>query len=163
VEAVVSMTRSDLPHVERLAPDTQRAAVDAMWRAWSRAEREVVLSDDAACPVAYVATMAELLEAALAAVDRPHRARTDIGTDAGAYQCAEYRDGDDSGALQWMPCGEPDGHAAHRWSRERWAAFRFCSGRPLTDAEFLAMHPLPVPSAFVEAGMDKLDRGAPGV
>lgn len=62
----MSMTRSDLPNVGKLAPEVQRQAVDEMWRAWNRGELHG--QGPGFCPLSYVATFAEMLEAALGVV-----------------------------------------------------------------------------------------------
>lgn len=63
----MSMQRSDLPNVSSLSRMQQRRATDAMWRAFWKGEPSLV--PDAlrteVCPLSYVATMAEMLEAAL--------------------------------------------------------------------------------------------------
>jgi hypothetical protein len=67
----MGMTRSDLPNVRELPPDVQRKAVDEMWRAYAKAEPSG-LSESVrahhACPISYVATITEMLEAGLAAI-----------------------------------------------------------------------------------------------
>lgn len=155
----MSIPRSDLPRVSALPVDAQRRAVDAMWTAYRVAERA---GDPAeTCPVSWVATMAEMLEAALAAVDRPLRWRTDDerpGVDHGAHQTRPASAGDGT-LLEWQPCGEPDPHPPHCWSRAGWTTWRFCAGYGLTDAEFLAMHPLPVPHAFTDAALAERSGG----
>lgn len=128
------MRRSDLPHVGALAPDVQRAAVDAMWRAYCHAEGDP--RADGPCPLTWVATFAEVLEASLAAVARPLRWRTDHHGDAGAPETRPAYPDDEH--LERQSCGEPDEHPPHAWSREQWTTWRLCAGYALSDAAFLA-------------------------
>jgi hypothetical protein len=62
----MSMTRSDLPRVNAL-PDHGAAAIEAMWQAWAKAEYKELVG--CPCPVSFVATFAEMLEATLEALN----------------------------------------------------------------------------------------------
>lgn len=55
----MSMPRTDLPHVSRLDPPVAHEAVEAMGRAYDKAENTTT-------GISYTATWVEMLEAALA-------------------------------------------------------------------------------------------------
>lgn len=83
----MSMQRSDLPHVAKLAPEVQRQAIDAMWRAYLRAEKSTLegpYANYTICPPSYVATMVEILEAALETLDPFTMVRAELGLGSGA-------------------------------------------------------------------------------
>jgi hypothetical protein len=98
----MSMRRSDLPHVTALDDTTQRMAVDAMWRAYNKAELRGQ-APDTTCPMSYVATMVEMLEAALNVVqelDFPGQAQA-------LRRRAEARGLGDWATHHIRPSGEP--------------------------------------------------------
>lgn len=105
----MSMHRSDLPHVSALPVSTQRMAIDAMWQAYNKAELRGQFSSEQ-CPVTYVATMVELLEAALNVVqelDFP-------GQVEALRQRAEARGLGDWAEHHIRPSGEP--YMAQMWT-----------------------------------------------
>jgi hypothetical protein len=62
----VSMTRSDLPRVAALPVEQQRQAVQGMWAVFNKVEQHSQGPEE--CPISWVATFAEMLEAALVVV-----------------------------------------------------------------------------------------------